>query len=525
VAPARSLLHHRLDLAPLSPLTSLQRVGPRPHRLDARPEARRAVVDFSRRHPRVAMTSRPTIAFVSGLLLTASACERPGAAPPGETSPVVITHVTVIDGTGAEPRRDQTVILTDGRIGAIGSSRDLGVPRGARLVDGTGKYLLPGFWDLHVHLHFGTPDVLPVFVANGVTGIRELDMPIPEMAQIRARARSGSLLAPRIVAAGKMIEALEVKASLTQAPPVMSEYALADRVFVDSAEEARRVVRELAALGPDWLKHHNATKRAVFFAVLDEAKKAGLRVAGHFPVGEKVTLREVADSGQATIEHLGWPGVAADFEAMTPAGQDSLVALVKASGLSFVPTFVIGDIWKEDGPGSDSIRMERARQDSRARFIAPDLWAVWDATVKFIEALRKSGATSQFDFAGETAMLRRFHQAGVPILPGTDFTVQFLFPGSSLQEEVAELVKQVGMTPHEAIQAASRRSAELLGLGAETGTIEVGKSADLILVDADPLADIANTQRIVGVAREGHFFDRAALDSLLSEAAARLQTP
>src|SRR6185436_782337 len=109
-----------------------------------------------------------------------------------------------------------------------------------------------------------------------------------------------------------------------------------DRIFVHSAAEARATVRELAALKPDLLKHHNAVKREIYFAVLDEAKKAGLRVAGHFPMGEKVTLREVAESGQATIEHLGWPGVSADFKAMTPAGQDSLVAIVKRSGLGFV---------------------------------------------------------------------------------------------------------------------------------------------------------------------------------------------
>ena len=473
------------------------------------------------------MTSRATVTFVAAILLTASGCERQrtGATRADSVSSVAFTHVTVIDGTGAEPRRDQTVIITDDRIGAIGSSTDLEVPKRARVIDGTGKYLLPGFWDLHVHLHYGTADVLPVFVANGVTGIRELNTSMPEIEEIRARARSGSLLAPRIMAAGKMIEAAELKAQLTEAPPIVSEFALSDRVFVNTAAEARATVRELAALKPDVLKHHNAAKREVYFAVLDEAKKAGLRVTGHFPIGEKVTLREAAEAGHATIEHLGWPGVAADFRSKTPAGQDSLVAIVKASGLGFVPTFVVGDFSKENAAGSDSIRLERSRQDPRARFVTPRMWEMWDGMIKVLATYRKTGATSQFDFPGELAMLRRFHRAGVPILPGTDFTVQFLFPGSSLQEEVAELVRQVGMTPHEAIQAASRRSAELLGLGAETGTIETGKSADLILVDADPLADITNTQRIVGVAREGRFFDRAALDSLLGEAATRLQRP
>jgi len=374
-----------------------------------------------------------------------------------------------------------------------------------------------------VHLHYGGPDLLPVFVANGITGIRELDTPMPEIDSMRARVRSGDLLAPRIMAAGKMIEAGQIKPLLLQAAPIIRDYFMSDRVFVNNVAEARATVRDLAALKPDLLKQHNAVTREVYFAVLDEANKAGLRVAGHYPMGEKVTLREVAESGQASIEHLGWPGVAADFKAMSPAGQDSLLAIVKASGLAFVPTLVVGNFSQESSAESDSIRLAQSHQDPRARFVTPQLWEVWDGILKLLVASRKSGMTSQFDFSGEIVMLRRFHQAGVPVLPGTDFTVQFLFPGSSAQEEVANLVSQVGMTPSEAIQAASRRSAELLGLGAETGTIETGKSADLFLVDADPLADIHNTQRIVGVARQGKFFDRAQLDSVLSEAATKLQ--
>ena len=464
-------------------------------------------------------STRCLLAATAAVVLTSSACDRGTA----DRATVAITHVTVIDGTGAEPRRDQTVLIDGERIGRIGPSDEVRVPAGAREVDGTGKYLLPGFWDLHAHLHFGTPDVLPAFVANGILGIRELDTPMPEIDRIRQAAASGALLAPRIIAAGKMVEAAEIEPLLKASPPPIDEFAQGDRVYVKSAEDARATVRALAALKPDLIKHHTPLKREVFFAVLDEAKKAGLRVAGHFPPGEKVTMREVAESGQATIEHLGWPGVAAAFRAMTPAGQDSLVAIVKQSGLAFVPTLVVGDFSKDAAPGADSIRLAQAHADPRARLVTPQLWSAWDAMIALLASYRKAGGAAQFDFAGEVEMLRRFHKAGVPILPGTDFTVQFLFPGSSAQEEVAELVKQVGMTPHEAIQAASRRSAEMVGLGKETGTIETGKSADLFLVDADPLTDIANTQRVVGVARQGKYLDRPALDSLLTATAAKLQ--
>jgi hypothetical protein len=231
----------------------------------------------------------------------------------------------------------------------------------------------------------------------------------------------------------------------------------------------------------------------------------------------------VAQAGQLTIEHLGWPGVAADFKKLAPAGQDSLVRVVKESGMGFVPTLVVGDVSRESAPGADSIRMAQSHQDARARLVTPQLWQAWEGMIESITQHRKSVGLPPDDVDGELAILQRFNKAGIPIMPGTDFTVQFLFPGSSAQEEVAQLVKQVGLTPNEAIQAASRRSAEQLGLGKETGTIETGKSADLFIVDADPLADITNTQRVVGVAREGRFFDRKQLDSLLDVAAGKLQ--
>ncbi len=473
------------------------------------------------------MTLRPTITFAAAaaaaaaasFALSLSACK---SEPPSDAT-VAITHVTLIDGTGAEPRRDQTVLIDGSRIGRIGSSAEIDVPTSARVIDGSGKFLLPGFWDMHVHLHFGTPDVLPVFVANGITGIRELDTPMPQIDSIRARVRSGELLAPRMLAAGKMIEAGEIEPMLTKGPQIIADFAKGDRVYVHSAAEARETVRQLAALKPDLIKHHNALHRDIFFAVMDEAKKAGLRVSGHFPMGEKLTLGEVAQAGQLTIEHLGWPGVAADFKKLAPAGQDSLVRVVKESGMGFVPTLVVGDVSRESAPGADSIRMAQSHQDARARLVTPQLWQAWEGMIESITQHRKSVGLPPDDVDGELAILQRFNKAGIPIMPGTDFTVQFLFPGSSAQEEVAQLVKQVGLTPNEAIQAASRRSAEQLGLGKETGTIETGKSADLFIVDADPLADITNTQRVVGVAREGRFFDRKQLDSLLDVAAGKLQ--
>lgn len=460
---------------------------------------------------------------------------RPSASDSAQnaSSVTAITHVTVVDGTGAPPKADQTVVIANGRISAITPAADTKIPSGARVLDATGKYLIPGLWDLHVHLYFGTPEVLPVFVANGVTGIRELDTNMPEIERIRRLGKSDSLLIPRIMAAGKMIEAGEVKDILPKiAPKLVVDFAMQDRVFVNSAEEARAAVRQLAALKPDLLKQHTNSKRAIYFAVLDEAKKFGLDVAGHYPSGEKVTLREMADAGQRTIEHLGWPGVAHDFNALSPAGQDSLIAYLKQHQLAFVPTLVTGNMLGQTkflgDSGADhspAAQIERARKDPRARFVTPQLWQMWQGMIEVEEASKRGNITAGFDIPADLAILRKFHEGGIAVLPGTDFTVQFLFPGSSLHEELIELVKQVGMTPHEALQAATRQSAEMLHLQAQVGTVEVGKVADLVVLDADPLADIANVQRINAVVREGRLLDRAALDKVLDQAASRLQAP
>ncbi len=451
----------------------------------------------------------------------------------GVSKPVLaIAHATVIDATGAPAAADQTVLIAGNLITAVGPAGEVRIPAGATVVDGRGKYLVPGLWDMHTHLHFGTPEVLPVFVGHGVTGIRELSTDLREIWRIRELGRAGRLVQPRIAAAGSMIEAIEVKAQLERfSPPGLLAYFMTDRIFIRSPEEARAVVREVAALKPDLIKHHASNKRDIYFAVLDEAHRLGLPVAGHFPGGEKISLREAADAGQSTIEHLGWPHVAADFAALDPAGKRELMEHVRNRHLAFVPTLVAGRVAGKDssraGPnGEDTAaeRLKRAHLDPRARYVAPSLWEDWEGMIALIDAANKAVDVPAFDPKPELALLSELNKAGGAILPGTDFTVQFLFPASSLHEELQEMARQIGMTPHEVLQAATRRSAEQLGLQDRVGTVQLGKEADLVLLDADPLADIANTQRINAVVLQGQLFDRRGLDELLDGAAVKLRT-
>ena len=444
------------------------------------------------------------------------------AAEAQQQATLAITHVTVIDATGAQPKSDHTVVITGDRITSVGPAKATRIPSGARVVDGRGKYLIPGLWDLHVHVPFDGPDVLPVFVAYGVTGIRELGRAMPKIEKIRAAGAAGKLLIPKIVASGNMIEAAEMKEVLGKSDnPTIDELFDQDRIFVANADEARQGVQTLAKLEPDLLKLHHTVRRDVYFAVLEEARRVGLTVIGHYPSGGNITLREVADAGQRTIEHLNFGSVPAEFAKLGPEGQRALLAHVKQRGVMFVPTLGIGAASRRyQSAGDHAARISMARKDPRARYVSPLSWQTWEVLMAIDEEYEEEAAAGGWNEKEQLAFLRSLHAAGLPILPGTDFMEPFLFPGSSLHEELVEMVRQVGMTPHEVLQSATRLAAQAVGLQESYGTLQAGKLADLVLLNADPLVAIENTQRIDAVVRDGRLFDRATLDAVLTAAAA-----
>jgi imidazolonepropionase-like amidohydrolase len=207
---------------------------------------------------------------------------------------LAITHVTVIDATGAPAQPDQTVIIKDGRIVALGKSADTPVPAGAETVDGTGKFLIPGLWDMHAHIAAANPtgarDYLALYLANGVTGVREMHCYLPDMIfNLRKDIEAGKLTGPRIVACGAMIDGPNPSAG-------PSALVAAD------AEQGRAAVQSLKKRGADFIKVHSKLSRDAYFAIADEAKKQGLPFAGHVP--ESVSALEASDAGQRSIEHL-----------------------------------------------------------------------------------------------------------------------------------------------------------------------------------------------------------------------------
>ena len=203
---------------------------------------------------------------------------------------IAFTHVAVIDGTGRPPQPDMTVIVRDGRVAAVGPSGRAAVPEGARVVDGAGRFLIPGLWDMHVHLQLGDTDrMMALFVASGVLGVRDMAASAEKIFAWREEVETGRRLGPRIRAAGPQLNGPD---------PLLPEIAL----VVRDAAEARAAVERLQKLGADFVKVHDGVPREAYFAVADEACKRGMVLVGHVPPA--VTAFEAAEAGQKSIEHL-----------------------------------------------------------------------------------------------------------------------------------------------------------------------------------------------------------------------------
>jgi len=380
------------------------------------------------------------------------------SAPP---EALALTHVTVIDGTGAEPQRDKTVIIVGDRIQAI-SNGSAGIPTRARIIPANGQFLIPGLWDMHVHL---VESDLPLLVAYGVTGVRDMGNILENVDVWRGKIAAGAMVGPRIARVGPILNGKEFG-------PV--------HVAIENAAEARAAVRVLKKNGVDEIKLHRALSRDAYFALADEAKKLSIPFVGHVP--QTVTAAEASDAGQASIEHTE-----SMFDGERPVKPEETQALFER----FVKNKTSYDPTLTAYRGST----DSANVDPQLLKKYPDLISG-----------RKKLFTQFLQLVG---MMNR---TGVTLLTGTDLGQKWIRPGSTLHDEL-ELFVQAGLTPMQAIQASTRNAARFLHV--EYGTIDVGKTASLVLLDANPLNDIRNTRKISAVILEGKFVERSQLDSLL----------
>ena len=416
---------------------------------------------------------------------------------------LALTHVTVIDATGAPLMPDMTVIVTGERITAIGKSGTIRLPRGARVVNAAGKYLIPGLWDMHVHLSWTKATALPVLIANGVTSVRDLGGHLYEIDEWRTKIAAGLLVGPRISRAGPILNGQKFNVY---------------QMVSGNPEETRGVVRALKQVGVDFLKTHRRMPRESYFALIDEAKKQGLTLVGHIPM--TVTPEEASDAGQVTIEHTETlfegtfatamkgrklPDAIRQFRADSA---DKLFARFVKNGTVVDPTLVA---FRSAIDFSDP----SLPPNPHSKYVALSLKKEWQKMAKPVPA--EDLAEMKQIFAELREVVRQMHRAGVTLVTGSDIAGPRV-PGFGLHEELILLV-EAGLTPMQALQAATLTPAKVLNKANDLGTVEKGKLADLMLLDGNPLDDIRNTQRISAVILNGKLYNRAALDRLLEDAA------
>jgi len=456
----------------------------------------------------------------------AAFCQQPTAA-----STIAITHVTVINPGTSSVVPNRTVVIAGDRIGSVSDAAKFQPPQNARVIDGTRQYLIPGLWDMHVHSAFGDwfpggrDIILPLFIANGVTGVRDMGGDIPVLFEWRKEIANGQIIGPRMIISGPMLDGYLPNGKLR----------FPSSIPVSTPAEAIAAVDSLKKQGVDFIKVQSEISRDSYIAAAAEAHKQVLPIVGHVP--DKVRIREVVAAGQKSIEHLmgifegcsteedkfiqGKGDLKLLLSTQDKQRCDSLIQLLAQTQTWQAPTLA----WQRGGEFLDQPDPKRTPLDK----YVPAYWreVTWRRFTNEMmpDLLHDPLALRRDYFARNLQMVGAMHHAGVPFLAGTDTAPGvYIMPGFSLHDELANFVES-GFTPMESLQTATSNPAKFLGIEASLGSVESGKIADLVLLTANPLDDIRNTRKISAVLARGRIFDRAALDRVLMqvEAAAKRQ--
>lgn len=443
---------------------------------------------------------------VTALIFGCLACAgpQPGAAP------LVIRDVTVIDVETGATRPGLSLLIRDGHIAEVAAS--VIAPRGARVIDGGGKYLIPGLWDMHVHSADVGARALERYVRFGVTGVRDAGGSLDSIAVWRREIDAGRILGPRIVAAGFVLESgpwltrLPQIDSMVEADgvPTLSFRSAIERLPVVDQATARDAVDTALARSGAFVKGRTWADSGSFLAIARRARERGADFIGHAPPAD-VPWTEAARAGMTGVEHMGGSYRAA-FGKMSPeARQAAFEALARA------PLVLDPNLAGEVVRGMADSAVERILADTLGR----DHPAMRDLPPRLLEVFRRDLAIRQLEartypmpdqaarYRQEVALLAEAYRAGVPIVTGTDVQSLLIFPGWSLHTELELLVRDVGMSPLDALRAATVIPVRTLHLEASLGPIAPGRAADLVLLSANPLENIGNTRTIVAVVAAG----------------------
>ncbi|HYI39646.1 MAG TPA: amidohydrolase family protein [Allosphingosinicella sp.] len=425
-----------------------------------------------------------------------------------------ITDVTVVPMDRERLLPGRTVIVRDGRIAAIGAARSTRIPAGAVRIDGRNRYLMPGLAEMHAHVPAGadaqwTRDVLFLYAANGITFARGM-LGAPAHLELRSKLEQGALIGPRLYTSGPSLNGNSVA----------------------TPEDGRRMVAEQKAAGYDFLKIHPGLDRARYDAIAAAARAHKLPFGGHVP--DAVGLRRALEAGQATVDHLdGYMPLLVRDDFAIPEGAggffgydlaDSVderkiaqaARLTRQAAVWNVPTDSLMHHMLLPGLGEAELL---AREE--LRYVPSAMLEGWKQA--------RAGFRAQPDYVPARAarfilvrgkLIKALHDSGAGLLLGSDAPQLFNVPGFSLHRELTYFV-QAGLTPYQALSAGTREVARFLGTPGDFGTVEPGRRADLILIEGDPLKDVANVRRRAGVMVGGRWLGRDEIEAGLAAIAAR----
>ncbi len=441
-----------------------------------------------------------------GLIVSPAMAQQPGV--------YAFTNVTVVpmDRERLLPR--QTVVVRNGRIAAMGTTGSVAVPRGAQVIDGRGRFLMPGLAEMHAHIppiddHQAVADVLFLYAANGVTFARGM-LGAPHHLELRARAARGEIVSPRIYTSGPSLNGNSVK----------------------SPEDGRRMVEEQKRAGYDFLKIHPGLDRPRYDAIAETANRLRIPFGGHVP--DAVGLRRALEVRQATVDHLdGYmsllvPDAAASAApgffgfALTDRADErkipQVVALTRRAGTWNVPTQTLLEQVLLPVPTVETLLAREEMQYVSRTTV--DQWV--QARANFQKQADYSPERARRYIDLRRKLIKALHDGGAGLLLGSDAPQWFNVPGFSLHNEL-RMVVAAGLTPFQALATGTRNVAAFLGEEKEFGTVAPGKRGDLILLAANPLEDVGNARRPVGVMLGGRWLGEAEIRSGLAAIRARQQ--
>jgi imidazolonepropionase-like amidohydrolase len=446
---------------------------------------------------------------------------------------IVLRNVTIVDVERNRTQRLRDVVILRERIVGMQAGGTARAPTQGRVIDGSGKFLMPGLWDFHVHVFSapGEEDVaLPLYVLNGITGVRDAGAlrTLPEQQRVAAAIERGERVGPRLVLAGALIDG----------PPG----SWPGQMVAANAEEGRQQVRASKAAGWGFIKSYSLLSEPTYLAMADEARRQGLPLYGHVP--ESVPLQIAIAAGHRSVEHFGRVTQACALEERTMisanaqalTSPDPLPALMTvmmghnartlqswdekhcatvlgrlaSAGVAVMPSLMVSDFYLGKDPAPDDPRLRSVPRAVLTQWGQGD-WRRQQMPPEMLAQAPKSVALDWKTF-------KMAHDAGVTMLAGTDaaFANPFLFHGFTLHDELQRYV-QAGLTPQQALMTATVNPGRFLKRSDLAGRVGIRQKADLVLLDANPLMDITATRRIHAVVANGRLFDRAALDALLKD--------